>query len=416
MNRVSRIAIVSLTLMCGVSFGRELRFEDLPDLIRSGNRHVQAATLLKESAESRTGYLARSYLPHISATGGYETFKTGPYPQTTQPYSVVEANLNLFRGGRDLNEDRYRKGIYRSSNALSEKAYLDELAQARKSYWDLVFQREMLALLRDGLAQNDKNLAAANRRIRSGVATETDRIEFELNQVELDQDLKRAQLAESASKRTLNVLLGFAEDSELTTVLTLPHEHDDALLQEPFDLNLNQNVVVARANQDAASAKMSIANRWWVPSIDVYGSYSQFNLREKDQLAQRDRNEGVVGVKLRIQVFDGLESRTEAVAWRLEAHAHESNAEQTKAELNVMLLNAREKLKTTHELIHSADHTLEKGTQYFSRTLDEYARGVKNSVDVLSASQKFLELRGKTVELKRDHLNAKIELLGLLGK
>ncbi len=92
------------------------------------------------------------------------------------------------------------------------------------------------------------------------------------------------------------------------------------------------------------------------------------------------------------------------------------NAQQTKAELDALLLNLKEKLKANHELIHAADETLEKGTQYFKRTLDEYARGVKNSVDVLSASQKHIEFRVRTIELKREYLNAKTELLGLLGK
>ena len=53
---------------------------------------------------------------------------------------------------------------------------------------------------------------------------------------------------------------------------------------------------------------------------------------------------------------------------------------------------------------------------YFSQTLDEYGRGVKNSVDVLNAFKKDIDLKKEYSERRRNYQWIQADLFRLAGK
>lgn len=416
-------SILVLTLMLGVratvAVAAEpvaVSFDELPKIVGQKNQHVRGAELFLKAAESQTGHLTRSYLPSLEAYAGGERFETGDFAVTSQPYGGVETRVNLFRGGRDLLEERAREAQVRASQASFRAAYIDELTKAREAFWQLVYQREMVRLLTEALAENARNLAAANKRIGSGLATETDRIEFEMYRVQLEQDLARATLGSANSQRTLNVLLGLPENTELRTTEAIPHDHDEALLTATLEAPAHRDVRGLLANQEIASARKKEAYRWWTPSVDAYAGYALYTLRERDFVPRSDRDEAVVGLRLTLNIFDGLQARTAGAGYSLEADAYENQAQQTGKELLARFEGAKQELRLTHDLIHSAERSVDQATKYLSRTHAEYVRGVKNSPDVFSATEKYIDLRRRFAEIRRDYQMAKTELLAILGR
>ena len=416
------VCLMSHLAVCATGLGAEsknvfeLKFDDLPRLIQEHNKHVEGAKFFVHAADARTGFMRRSYLPKLNLLGGYETFQTGPYGQSSQPYGAIEARVNLFRGGRDALEENAREGQLGVSEAEFEQAYVKELTEARRAYWNIVFQRVMLSILKDAISQNERNLAAASRRISAGISTATDRLEFEMYRIQLEQDSTRLTLEASNSERTLNVLLGLAEGTSLDVTSDLPHEHDDALLRISLDTKSHRDVRALRGNEEISQARKAQAYRWWTPSLDIYGGYFLFTLRDRDYLSQRDRYDIVGGVQLTFELFDGLQSRSEGAALAWQANAYEAQAQQTARELQAQFATSKQALGLTHELIHAAEESVAKGKQYLSNTLAEYGRGVKNSPDVFGATQKYVDFRRRAAELKRDYHIARADILAALGK
>jgi outer membrane protein TolC len=77
---------------------------------------------------------------------------------------------------------------------------------------------------------------------------------------------------------------------------------------------------------------------------------------------------------------------------------------------------AKEDLKHEHALIHSMEERMEKWKTVFSKILSEYNLGVKTSLDVLDASEKYLNLQKEYVLRRKNYQNAKINLLSYLGE
>ena len=90
-------------------------------------------------------------------------------------------------------------------------------------------------------------------------------------------------------------------------------------------------------------------------------------------------------------------------------------ADQIKIEAEAAFNTAQQELLLLHDLIHEGEKNVEKGAQYFSQTQDEYSRGIKNSPDVLSATNKQLEFKKRFAELRRDYAIAKAQIQSLLA-
>jgi len=413
----SALATVFLLPIAGQSSERMLvRFEDLPNLVRAANGHVQAADQEARAAEKRTGYLLRSYLPTLRASGGREKFQTGPFSAQSQPYGSIEATINLFRGGRDALEGNVRGGLHAQAESESQQTFFSELSEARHAFWQLVYRREVIKLLRTALEQNKKNMTAALKRIKGGLATNTDKLEFEIAKIQFDQDISRLELESVNAQRRLAALFGRPVDTQIDTEELVPHEHDDSIFKETFSADQHRDVRAFMAGQSVFEAQKSQAYRWWAPSLDVYGSYSLYTLRDRDFIAMRDRYESVLGIRLTFELFDGLQSNTEGSAASLQAQAAETRAAQSARELTASFENAKQELALIHKLIHEGERNVEKGREYLNSTLSEYSRGVKNSPDVLSATEKYVEFKRRYAELRRDYQIARSELMALLEK
>ena len=411
MNAALLLFFISFPPLAGAS-----EFEELPELVNKKNQHVSGAALKREAAERLTGFLARSYIPTLEAHVGGESFRTGSVAGETQPYGALELKLNLFRGGRDALEESTRQAQSRVARAGFEQTRLQELTQARHSYWALVYYREQVTLIDDALKQNETNLAAGNKRIKAGIATETDRIEFEMYRVQLGQDRARMILGAANSQRALNVLIGRAEGTPLETTQTLPHQHDDVILDAALETQTHRDIQALVAEGEIANSQQQLAYRWWAPSLDLYGSYSLYRFQDRSNTLLADRFEAAAGITLRMNVFDGLQSVASGDSSRLRAEGVRQETAQTARELSANFEGAKQELRLTHDLIHAGEQSVETGAEYLKRTQAEYARGVKNSPDVFSATEKYVNLRRRYAEIRRDYQIAKSDLLAILGK
>jgi outer membrane protein len=393
----------------------ELKPDDLPKLLKGQNQSVLAASRFSEAAELRTGHLMRSYLPSLELTGGAEKFQTGIYNSVTQPYGSAEARINLFRGGKDLLEEQAREAQSNATRAESQQTYLVSLSEVRKLYWELVYHRESIGILKEALAQTEKILVAANRRIQRGVTTDTDRLDFEISRDMLKEEIASLEHETLIDQIKLRGPLSVSDDTTFKTLEMIPHAHDESLVRLDPESKAYPQVVSLAATGESYIRQGSKSARWWTPSLDLYGGYYLFTLREREYLSQNLRSDTAVGVRITLQLFDGLQSSREASSLSAQGEAYSSRAAQEARIARSRLRAAQEALKHEHELIHLAEERIKQGALYYKKTVSEYDRGVKNSPDVLGALQRQISFKRRYAELRRDYQDSKSELLGMIG-
>ncbi|MCC2677828.1 MAG: exporter outer rane component [Pseudobdellovibrio sp.] len=389
---------------------------NLKDLLEQKNSRIAAAKLQAEAANERKGYFARSFLPDIEIYGAQEDFKTGQHDRINQPAYGAEARLNLFNGGRDWAQADVREKRAEQLKFHSMRVQSEELEKSRIIYWEVLYLKEKIALQKSATEINERNFKAAVRRLNSGVGTESDRIEFEMHRIVLKQELEEANLQLNNRLRELAAILNLDDASEIKISETLEHEHDykDLLQHKTKDhefLYKESELLSNISELEARNKKYS-----WAPSIDAFATYNQYNQREIDLPDAGDRTESVVGLKAAIKFSSVFESNRESKALKQEALGLAKISEQQKYEIHVHVENEMSELDLLHSQVHLAEENIKLAEKYYKLTESEYSRGVKNSPDVLGASNRLLEIKDKQLQIVRDFQISKAHILSKIGK
>jgi outer membrane protein len=403
-------------LLAQTSQAVEINSSLLKSLVETKNIRVEAAKLETEAALERKGSLLRSFLPSIELYGAQESFKIGKQDQKSQPLYGVEAKINIFNAGRDLLQSDIRDLQVQKKTFESARIESEVLEEVRNTYWEIIYFINKIELLNSTVKVNADNLKSAQRRISSGVATESDRVEFEMKSVDLSQELLESKLHLEIKIRHIAVLLGFDNSKELTFSEKLEHQHDYEMAlahnKKDHEFLYKETEIQSAVNQLSATQ----LNRIWAPKLDAYASYNQFNEREKEFASAEDRTESRVGVRLSLSLGEAFESYKEAASLKKEALSAQKMSELKKKEIDIHVSNEMAELELLHGLVHAAEENIVRAEKYYKLTQSEYVRGVKNSPDVLGASEKLFEVKKKRIEIVRDFQMAKAHILSKIGK
>lgn len=399
----------------GALIAESIKIEDIPQLVKEKNLHVAGANLLQKSADAGKNHLYRSYLPRVKAFGGHETYKTGSLETRDEPIAGVEVSVNVFHGGRDTLLDEIADTKAEISLFESSKTYLEEVRKAETAFWNLVAQREIYSIIKNAIQDNISDSRAAFSRVDAGLSTNTDKLEFEMYKVELEQELARADLGIKAYELELLNLLGLSEGTSIETQMVVTHDHNDQLVKASLNPDKNPSLRSIELRSKEALLHQAVSEKWWIPSVELFASHGLETFRERDFDAQSDRMESVVGLRVEADIFDGHQSETEAEQRAFEAEGLQAQHLQSLMELKAEVENSKAQLALNHELIHKSEESLKIAADYLRSTVDEYSRGVKNSLDMLSAREKVLEMKIRFVNLRKEYQISRAQLIELIG-
>lgn len=393
-----------------------VNYDNLKSLLESRNVKLEAHRLDVEAAKIKEGSLNRSFLPQLELHASQESFRKGTGSQKTQPAYGVEATVNIFNGGKDSIESEMRDLNSQKKSVQLVKTTADELLQARTLFWEILYTQEKIALLESVKKINSQNADSALKRIRSGVATESDKMEFEIKAVNLKQDLELAKLQLKTQMDELRVMLNIDSSATLLLPKEIGHEHD-------FEANVKHSHedhdILAKENEiqsDLAQLSSKKLNRTWWPKVDAVAGYNQFNELEEDSSDAEQRKESYVGLRVSISLSDSFESNKESAAQAKESAAFRKLANYQRQQAHAHVENEVAELKLLHSQVHDAEENIVRAEKYYKLTQSEYARGVKNSPDMLSASEKIFEVKNKRLEILKDFNLKQAHILAKINK
>ena len=403
------IYLVFFSFFASMSFAATtLTDKKLNDLVDK-NPDVQSMLKRLESSEALKGRLTRSFLPIVSLSYGREKFTTGPYHSINQPFGGVEAEINVFNSGRDKMESTIRDNqaeIARIDATIVRSQVLAELKKAMSHYAYLL---EIKTITSNAMSQNEKNLKSAKKRIDAGLASETDSLDFRQQKIQFAQEISTLDYELGVTKRLISTLLG--DDPNESLISEFSNEHPDHSDESKLNLS-GKSLMVKKAelNKEATTLEYRQDKRWWAPRLDLYGYALRFTQKEREYNSNDERNDVTFGFKFSLPIFDGGEGYTSSQATKALVEAKLNEVRSQDLALKRQSLDALKKLELAHTLIHGAEENVQIMNAYRKGVLSEYSKGVKNSPDVLQASQRWIEANIKNAEVKKNYQFAKVEV------
>jgi outer membrane protein TolC len=329
---------------------------------------------------------------------------------------MVEARFNLFRGGRDKIESGIRDLQAEIGKFSLDSAARDELNKVRKIQWLVIYNLELIKIVEREKIENSKLKDQAIRRARSGIATSSDTLEFMIYNSQLEETIESLNHENKILKIGLLPLLGVDSSESLSFSQSLEHEHDESVMKTTYSSIKNPQVKTLKAEYESFNLQKTSISRYWTPTFDIYGGYYQYTLRDRDYVAYGPRDDRVVGVRLTFELFDGLKSQNQSTATEYQAESKLLMARHLERQTDAQFLMYQEDLKHTHEVMHYVEDRIKKSKTYLTATLQEYDRGVKNSLDALTAMQRYYGYEKEFILRKKEYQIIKSDLLAILGE
>lgn len=394
-----------------------VNYDNIKNVLESRSTRLEAQRLEVDASKIREGSLTRSFLPKLEFQASQETFKKGTYAQKTQPSYGLEASVNLYNGGKDQIESDIRELNTQKKSFQYMRVTAEELLAARVLLSEILYTQEKITLLDSVIKINSQNSNSALKRIRSGVATESDKMEFEIKAVNLKQELELAKLQFKIQIDELKVLLNLDTTDQIQLPKELAHEHDfENKLKHTHD---DHDVLAKESELQAKMGSLvsKSAKRTWWPKLDAVAGLNQFNEREEaDYPDSEQRKESYVGLRVSLSIPDGFESHKESEAQAKESIAYRKLAEFQRKQAHSHVENEVAELNLLHNQVHDAEENINRAEKYYKLTQSEYARGVKNSPDMLSAAEKIFEVRNKRLEILKDFNLKQAHVLSKINK
>lgn len=376
-----------------------LRFADVRSLLLKHNGVVQAAELDLEAKKSEGSVFGRSFLPEVSATYGVEKFRIGKESSKTEDDWAVEAKVNLFRGGQDYIAGKVADLEVSSLQVTKAEVLSEQLRMAYELYWEIYFLNESKKLLDEHLSLNQTNLKGAEKRIRAGLASQSDRFEFQMRHTELKQERLELETLLEIKSRQFRQTVGLTDGRPLN--LEDIHFHNWEKDLENINYSESYEVKKNKLSEEIAAAQVRGTKGTLLPSVDLYGGVASLNGRQERDANSETEREDYVGIRATWSLGDMLSYQPRARGLQAKLKAQEVknkySHEWGRAELEARLAQ----LKNLHSFVHKAEDNIKLAQGYYSISMKDYSRGIKSSSDALSATERLIKAKLKLLEIRK---------------
>jgi len=366
---------------------------------------------LKSKLNSQYGKLS----PKISVEGGPQSTKyDDEKSNATALYGKAE--WNLYNGG----SDKAVMDLSKSEIEIQEKRLKSLKNKVKKEvskiYYELQFILESISLKQKALELNSQQMKIAKAKNSSGFTTSSDVLEFDLRDSTLQSDLVLLNQQLDQKSRDLDVLL--SRKNQTTPEIVKGH-----LVRETFTLNRDELLVKIQENNDQlllskielqlAETEKRQAKSQFLPKLDLEARYGKL---ANDEKVFNDKDNYSVMLKFNVPLFSGFEDYNSVKSVSAKVASSQMAIDQKSISLSAELDSSLAEIKALNARLDLEEKNLERSEKYYKLTLDEYRRGVKNSPDMVGASERLLEARIRNLEYRRDLMLARAKIQELTGE
>lgn len=298
----------------------------------------------------------------------------------------------------------------------------DRLRRARQAvrrdvtaaFYDVLLAREMADIARESLAQRQRHLAEAERRLELGTATEYDVLAARVAVDNARPEVIRADNLLAIARANLRFLLALEEEVEvegslevqLEAIPDYPQVLDTALARRP---ELAELANLRRMQEEV----VRIARAGDKPRLDLAAGYGWRRLE-----AGETRGAGVswhAGLYLSFPVFDGFKTAGQVTQARAEFRTAQLEEAQARDRIALQVRTAVDAVGEAAAIMEASSGTVAQAERLVWMTEQGFELGVTRRLEVQDAQLALAAARANLARARRDYLVAQVTLKWVCG-
>jgi outer membrane protein TolC len=335
------------------------------------------------------------FYPEVNVVTGLGSEFSKGEPETEKGGMLyLDSKINLYNGQKDLINLNINE--HKVSKARTEKT--SEIRKIQITAHNIALELSSLSEEKKLLAQekenNEKQRTWAKKKVDAGLTTNIELLDFQIKETDLENEIAINHLKIKENEAELLNLFGNTVSLEqiLIQVNTLPPTNETNT-----KLTLNEKILMEELAISNLELQKSKKN--YLPKIDIEAKVG--NITPTSKLLS-EKNEHQVALMLTIPLFNGLNTKYEIQQTVNDKLIKERNLRNFQSNINSLIDLESKKIKLTESLLKNQEESLLKAIKFYDQTINEYRRGIKNSADLISSSDRILELKRKIIELKKE--------------
>lgn len=386
--------------------------ESLEKLIYEKNQDYRAMIDAQESKKASSSSSYSGYYPTLNAVGGWGQNKTDELVTTQKGYlGYLEGKANLFKGFKDQSIVDQKSADFNIGNIELEAKKRELRLQLTEVVSDMIYLHKAQEVLQEELKSAKLQRQMAAKKVSAGLTGPVDNLELDLKENEVEIEIKQFEQLHFENHQKLVKLFGNdVKDSDLDKVKLSGIE---SYQPEKYELKIENNLSIKKADLIKAkseSEKKEIKSEF-MPSVDLTYAFGRLTPLENTPI---QFNEYKYGITLTIPLFSGFETYYKNKAAVYQMDAAEKLKNQKTHDIDSEFKTLKNKMNETVALYTINEKKLSNSQKYFDLTLAEYRRGIKNSPDLITATDRLFSTKKKKFELLKELEILKIKLENIL--
>lgn len=340
-----------------------------------------------------------NYYPSLNAVAGWaENRVDNPLDREKGYVGYLEGHFNLFNGLRDSRAISSKEIDLQISKLDYEQLKRDLKVKITEVTGEMIFLHKLqsVLVLEENFTKQQKQMAA--KKVSSGLTSSVDNLEFDLREEEIRiQQRQINQQHHEAHQRLIELVGTDIPDAELERL-------------QFTDLNALITVKPYKAEESPANTKSQLLSEQaelerksvkgeYAPSLDFIYSYGRLTPNEEVPLSMNEAN---YKLQITIPLFSGFSTKYKENAAISISKNRNSLQLQTNLDTLSLYNSLHEKIKELTDLYNINERKLKTSEIYFNLTVSEYKRGIKNSPDLVGATERWFSAQKRKPEILKD--------------
>lgn len=428
------LQILSISIFCAAAVHAQqpLTLEDAIDIGLERNHQIRIARSDAEIARNNTARGTANFLPTLDATGSYSFSRSEQ--ETNSPFSFGNSNTRNAAAQLALNWtlfDGFR--MFMDRERYEELAVLGE-AQARSNiertvvsiaaaYFHVVQQTRLLETIERtfNISRTRYEKEHVRRELGGSVSDYLNaRIAFHNDSAAVLK--QRLQL--TIARKDLNLLLGRPPAAALNVVreITLPSlpYSDERMIEMARERNAD--LITARQGLRVAESTTALSRSSYYPRVSLFANYGYADRLVGTEQSERfssdiltQSTDASAGLSLSFNLFNGFRNRTDVQNARIETRIAEISLDEAERQLEGILLERREALRTRLDAVAIEELNLEAARQNLTLQIERFETGTVTSLEFRDAQVQFVRAETAYIVSLFEARLAILELQRLIG-
>lgn len=401
-REVTGLALPNVKATAGVTYAPLIAAFDVPNFIKFGVLDVVNTGALKDQSE-----LAK--VPNTLSFAFQPKWTTNPQVELSQILFDPSVMVAL----------QARKGLEQLAQKNVELTEQQLKIEVMKAYYNILIAEKRQDLIDKNIERLQQLETETGEIYKNGLAekVDVDRVTVALTNLKTEQN--RIKQLVDLSYLNLKFQIGMPLDEEIVLSNELTEENMRADLLK-YDLNVNNRreyQLLTLQNQlyqyDVKRYKLG-----GLPTLSLFGNYG-YTLYNMDKLfdsKDKWQETALVGAKLSVPIFDGLQRRNKMLQAQYTLQKNENDLKDLRNGLEIEKENARITLQSNIASLSNQEKNMKLAEEIYNIAQTKYKEGVGSSLELMDAESALKEAQTNYFVALYDAITARIDLLKALGE